>query len=52
MKKLTSRRLESAQQSARKIPECSTGSADSKHDRPAAKHGTAGQSTSEPQLSH
>ncbi len=48
--KLTSQRLESAQQSARKIPECSTGNADSKHDRPAAGHGTAGQSTSEPQL--
>jgi hypothetical protein len=48
--KLTSQQLESAQQSAQKIPECNTGNADSKHARPAADHGTADQSTSEPQL--
>jgi hypothetical protein len=48
--KLTSQQVESAQQSAQRIPECSTGNADSKHGHPAAEHRAADQSTSEPQL--
>ncbi len=48
--RLTSHKLESAQQSAQKIPEHNTGNADSKHARPAAEHKSADQSTPEPQL--
>ena len=49
-RKLTSQQLESAQQSAQKIPECSTGNAGSKHARQAEERKTADQSTSETQL--
>ena len=49
-KELTSQQLESAQQSAQKIPECSTGNAGSKHARQAEERKTADQSTSETQL--